>query len=79
MEKTIYSDEYGCLLRWLRESREQKNWTMRDLAKELNVHHSWIGRVELGERRLDVMEFFRYCIALEVDPHDGLEKLRGRG
>ncbi len=76
MEKTIYSDEYGNLLRWLQEKRKQKKLTMRDLAKRLDVHHSWIGRIELGERRLDVMEFFRYCTALEVDPHEGLEQLK---
>ncbi len=52
--------------------REENGLTMRQLAERLDVHHSWIGRVELGERRLDVMEFVRYCHALEADPTEGI-------
>ena len=59
MEKTIYADDYRALLEWLRNQRKRKGLSMRDLAKRLNVHHSWIGRVEKGERRLDIVEFAR--------------------
>jgi transcriptional regulator with XRE-family HTH domain len=72
MQKTIYCNEYDRLLQWLKEKRMEKKLTMRQLAVRLDVHHSWVGRVELGERRLDVMEFVRYCYALEVDPAEGL-------
>ncbi len=41
---------------------------MRELAERLDVIHSWIGKVELGERRLDVIEYIQYCKALGVDP-----------
>ena len=59
MEKTIYAEDYRALLEWLRNHRNRKGLSMRDLAKRLNVHHSWIGRVEQGERRLDIVEFAR--------------------
>jgi len=72
MQKTIYCDEYDNLLRWLKEKRLEGKLTMRQLAVRLDVHHSWVGRVELGERRLDVMEFVRYCNALEANPFEGL-------
>ena len=75
MQKTIYCEEYGLLLQWLRERRMAQNLTMRQLAERLDVHHSWIGRVEVGERRLDVMEFVRYCAALEADPCKGIALL----
>lgn len=55
MQKTIYSEEYGKLLLWLKEKRTESGLTMRQVAKKLEVHHSWIGRVELGERRLDIL------------------------
>ncbi len=72
MQKTIYCNEYDKLLKWLKEKRVEGRLTMRQLAVRLDVHHSWVGRVELGERRLDVMEFVRYCNALEADPFEGL-------
>ena len=75
MQKTIYCDEYGRLLRWLKLKRQKENLTLRQLAERLNVHHSRIGRIETGERRLDVFEFIRYCAALKADPHEGLDCL----
>ena len=35
--------------------------------------HSFIYKVEQGERRLDVIEYIWYCTALGVDPHAGLD------
>lgn len=73
MEKTIYSDAYARLRKWLREQRNEKNLTMRELAERMDVIHSWIGKVELGERRLDIVEYVRHCKALGIDPHEGLD------
>jgi transcriptional regulator with XRE-family HTH domain len=73
MEKTIHSNAYQALRKWLVEMRHEKNLTQRELASLLGVQYSWIGKVELGERRLDIVEFVRLCKALEVDPHTGLE------
>ena len=46
---------------------------MRELAAHLGVQHSFVGKVEQGERRLDVVEYINYCRALQVNPHDGLQ------
>ena len=51
---------------------------MREFAVELGVPHSYIGKVEQCERKLDVLEFVRYCEALEVNPDDGVKILRGK-
>ena len=72
MEKTIYSEDYARLRQWLRDKREEKKLTMRELAERMNVIHSWVGKVELGERRLDLIEYVQYCKAIEVDPIEGL-------
>ena len=72
MEKTIYATEYRILLGWLRHQRKRKGLTMRALAARLHVHHSWIGRVEQGERRLDVMEFARLCDKIGCDAGEGM-------
>ncbi len=48
---------------------------MRELATKMKTPHSFIGKVEQGERRLDVVEYIRYCKALGVSPVEGLELL----
>lgn len=45
---------------------------MRDLAERLEVPHSFVGKVEQGERRLDVVEYIQYCEALNVSPLIGI-------
>lgn len=65
------------LLQWLREARESKGMTMRDVAAVLKVPHSWVGKVETGDRRLDIIEFTRLCQVLGVDPAKGLKLLEG--
>ncbi len=39
----------------------------RDLAQRLGVIHSFVGKIETGDRRLDIFEFMIYCQALELD------------
>ena len=73
MEKTIYSEDYARLLQWLRDQRKEKEVTMRELGERLGVIHSWVGKVELGERRLDLVEYVQYCNGLGIDPHKGLD------
>jgi transcriptional regulator with XRE-family HTH domain len=75
MQKTIHSPSYAELILWLKQNREKKGLSMRDLATQMGVPHSWIGKVEQMERRLDVMEYVSLCKALGVDPAKGIRKL----
>ena len=45
---------------------------MRQTAERLDVSHSLIGKIEQGERRIDVIEFMVYCEALAISPIQGL-------
>ncbi|MFC3033438.1 helix-turn-helix domain-containing protein [Pseudoalteromonas fenneropenaei] len=76
MGKTVSSEENGKLTKWLKTKRQEKGHTMRSLAQVLGTPHSFIGKIENQERRLDVIEFLRYCEALEVDPYEGLKLLK---
>lgn len=75
MEKSLYSEKHTKLTNWLKESREAQGMTMRELGAKMNVPHSFIGKVEQGERRLDVCEYVQYCNSLQIDPVIGIDLL----
>lgn len=75
MKKTIYSTDYQNLTTWLKEQRLSQSLSMRDLASRMEVPHSFIGKIEQCERRLDIIEYLDYCKALEVNPKDGIDLL----
>lgn len=72
MTYSITSDEMQALRDWLRTQREALNLSMRDLAVRLDKPHSYIHKIEQGDRRLDVVEYVWYCEALGVSPEAGL-------
>lgn len=74
-QKTISSRKYHRLLKWLRDEREAQSLSVRDLAVVMKRSHSYIGKVETAERRLDVLEYVEYCRALDIDPREGLALL----
>ena len=73
MEKTIHSKTYKILRDWLIKMRHERGLTQRDLADLLDVPHSWVGKIEVGERRLDLVEYLRVCKILEINPHEGVD------
>lgn len=50
--------------------RNEAGLTQRQLADKLGREHSFVWRVEKGERRLDVVEFFWVCKVLGQNPAD---------
>lgn len=76
MKKTIYSNESKILCSWLKEKRLEMPLTIRELAAKLDTAHSIIGKIEIGERKLDVVEWLQYCRALNADPFDCLKRLK---
>ena len=75
MQKTIFSDRQKILLQWLKSKRRGCELTQRRLAEILAVQQSWIAKIELGERRLDVIEYVELCEAMKVDPIEGIRKI----
>ena len=71
--KTIYSPESIRFGKWLRKQREAKGLTMRDAGKLVGKSHSFIAKIETGQRRLDVIEYVWYCDKLEFDAVAGLQ------
>jgi len=58
--------------RWLREKRIENGLTLRELADKMGVTHIWILRTEQSKRRIDLVEYLRFCSVLALDPHEGL-------
>jgi transcriptional regulator with XRE-family HTH domain len=66
MNKSIYSEEYTVFLAVIRNAREQFGLTQGQLAAKLGVTQSFVSKCERGERRLDVVEFRTWCLAIGV-------------
>lgn len=65
--QSIYDREHIFLRDWLIQKRKAVKLTQRQLADKLQTVHSLVGKVEKGERRLDVIEFISYCEAMDVN------------
>jgi transcriptional regulator with XRE-family HTH domain len=68
MEKSVHTAEYAAMRSELRTAREAAGLSQRDLAARLKVPHSWIAKVETGERRIDLVEFCWFVSACGIDP-----------
>lgn len=77
MLKSITSEKYRRLLKWLKDARCEQGLSMRDLGAMLGLPHSFVGKIETGERRLDVYEYVQYCKVLKLSAHEGLDILSG--
>jgi transcriptional regulator with XRE-family HTH domain len=55
--------------------RQAAGLTQRALADKLHREYSFVWRIEHGERRLDVVEFFWVCEALGFDAKAVYEEL----
>jgi transcriptional regulator with XRE-family HTH domain len=68
MNKSVFTPHYKAVREKLVEMRKAAKLTHRQLAAKLGREHSFVWRIETGERRLDIVEFFWVCRALGRDP-----------
>jgi transcriptional regulator with XRE-family HTH domain len=66
---------YRSLCRLLRQWRVDAGLTQRALAARLGKVHSFIFKVEAGERRIDPVEFVSWVRACGVDLADAIKAL----
>lgn len=67
-KESVHSPRNVALRNFWIEQRLRLGMSQRALAEKLNVTHSLIGKVETGDRRLDILEVIQYSHALELDP-----------
>jgi transcriptional regulator with XRE-family HTH domain len=68
MQKSVHTKEYKALRAELRATREKAGLSQRDIATKLGVPHSWVAKVEAGERRIDLVEFAWFISACGANP-----------
>ncbi|MFW2011467.1 helix-turn-helix domain-containing protein [Acinetobacter bereziniae] len=69
--RSIHGPKYQDLIKKLIELRESKDVTQVELAQRLGKPLSYVSKVEILERRLDVIELMDWLTALSI----GFEEL----
>lgn len=68
MRKHLRSSRHKSLMAVLMAARADAGITQRELARRLGRAHSFVGKLESGERQLNVLEFIEVARALGVEP-----------
>lgn len=78
MQKSVHSSAYAHFLDELRQARLRAGLTQEQLAAALNVDQTLVSKVELGVRRIDVVELYRWVLALDMPFLAFAERLNDR-
>ncbi len=78
MEKTLYSETNVVFCRLLREVRAEAGLTQTALADALGEPQSTVSRVEVGQRRLDLLELRQWLAPLGVSAEEFVRRLEER-
>ncbi len=66
--KTLRSRRHRALCAALKSARKAAGLSQEDLASRLKTSQTVIARIEIGERRIDVIEFIDFAKVLRLDP-----------
>jgi len=75
MKSSPYSSHYEKLRAWLKHRRDESNLSLRDVSEIMGRHHSVLGKMEQDRRKIEILEFIKYCQIIGADPHEGLDIL----
>jgi transcriptional regulator with XRE-family HTH domain len=64
MRRWVHSPAYRIVIAKLVDARTAAGLTQRDLAAKLGKSPSFVGKIESGERRLDLVEFILIARAI---------------
>ncbi len=63
-----YDPFYRAIVDGLIAERKRQRLTQWDIARMMGVEQSQISKFERGERRLDILDYVRYCHAIGLEP-----------
>jgi len=64
MQKAITSQNYINLTSYLKKRRLELGLSMRDLGERIDQPHSFVQKLEDGQKKLDIYQYVQYCEAL---------------
>jgi DNA-binding transcriptional regulator YiaG len=73
--KSLRSRAHRVLIQELKSARHRAGLSQQRVADILDVQQSYVAKIELGERRIDVIEFLRFVEAVNASPADILDKV----
>ena len=76
MKKTGYDDAYRELREILVTARRSAQWSQEQLATKLERAQTFVSKIELGERRLDLIELLVWADLLDIDAHSVIDRLQ---
>ncbi|MEQ1514900.1 MAG: helix-turn-helix transcriptional regulator [Usitatibacteraceae bacterium] len=68
VRKTVYSPESRLLANFLSEARRRAGVLQSEVAEKMGTDQTVISNIERGQRRIDVVEFYRFAKAIDADP-----------
>jgi len=75
MPSPLFGDRYRLVVAALAAARREAGVTQVELAERLKRPQSYVSKVERRERRVDVVEFVDWVLALEGDPSSTFSRL----
>jgi ribosome-binding protein aMBF1 (putative translation factor) len=67
-KKSSQSPEFDILTDTVKRAREATGLSQREVGKRMGFHPTVFGKVERGERVLDIVEFLNLARALGIEP-----------
>ncbi len=71
----LHNPAYRRLCKHLLAMRDEAELSQRALAALLGKPHSFVAKVEHGDRRIDPVEFVQWCQACGVEPSQAIKQI----
>lgn len=68
--KTVYSRESALLAKVLSDARRKSGVLQSEVAEKMGRDQTVISNIERGQRRIDLVEFYQFSLAIGSDPAD---------
>ncbi len=75
MPKSAFTEAHQIVVDTLAKGRKEAGIHQADLAAKLGKDQSFVSNIERGQRRVDVIEFFAICKAINKSPVQTYEEI----